>query len=179
MKRQNDLKAMADAGVKMAGEDSMRRSAGFSLLELLVVVVIVAVVAAFAVPRLILSRLDRNQETAVRTLQEIAAKGAELTASGGRFADLRGMVKAGHLDPRYLSPRGVDGYRYVEGPVAGTGGDGGPAMPGVLAEPLAGHGRFIYAIASDRIVRYQSAAAGFSLPEGVTPGAAVPGVRAP
>jgi prepilin-type N-terminal cleavage/methylation domain-containing protein len=157
----------------------MRRASGFSLIELLVVVVIVAAVAAFVLPRLIMSRLDHNQEIAIRTLQEIGALGAEHAAvNGQRFADLRSIVGAGHLDARYLSPRGVDGYRYLEGPVAGTGKDSGPPATGIIAEPLPGHGRYVFAVSADKVVRYQAAAPGFPLPAGIKPGDPAPTARA-
>ena len=158
----------------------MRRAAGFSLLELLIVVVIVGAVATLVLPRLILSRLDRNQAIAVGTLQGIGAKGAEHgSANRQGFAGLRGLVEAGHLDARYLSSRGVDGYRYLEGPVAGTAGDGRPPVAGIIAEPLPGHGRHLYAVSADGVVRYQAAAPGFSLPDGMKPGDPVPKAASP
>lgn len=50
----------------------MRRQAGFSLIELLIVVSIILVIAAMAIPNLIKSRISANEASAVASLRTIS-----------------------------------------------------------------------------------------------------------
>jgi len=49
----------------------MRKDAGFSLIELLIVVAIILVIAAMAIPNLVKSRLAANEASAVASLRTI------------------------------------------------------------------------------------------------------------
>jgi prepilin-type N-terminal cleavage/methylation domain-containing protein len=151
----------------------MQEGSGFSLMELLVAIAIISVVAAIAVPYLLLSGLEASERAAVRRCQDIAA--AEVTyarANQGKYATLTELAKTGLLDSRFAVDRpAIEDYKYFSGDVAGTETDGAPPESfGFIAEPASGHGRYRYAIGPDRIARYQIAAGGFRLPDGVNPG---------
>jgi prepilin-type N-terminal cleavage/methylation domain-containing protein len=55
----------------------MRRSVGFSLIELLIVVSVILILAVIAVPNLLRSKIAANEASAVNTLRQIST--AELT----------------------------------------------------------------------------------------------------
>jgi hypothetical protein len=131
------------------------------------------VVAAIAVPYLLLSGLEASERAAVRRCQDIAAaENAYAKANQGKYATLTELAQAGFLDSRLAVDRpAIEDYKYSPGDVAGVEIDGAPPESfGFIAEPVSGHGRYLYAIGPDRIVRYQRAASGFKLPGGVKPG---------
>ena len=55
----------------------MRRSAGFTLMELLIVVTVILVIAAIAIPNLLRAKIAGNEASAVQSVRQIAT--AELS----------------------------------------------------------------------------------------------------
>ncbi len=66
------------------------KSAGFTLIELMIVVAIIAIIASVAIPKLLSARLAANESAAISTLRSIASAQAQLHASAAIDTDSDG-----------------------------------------------------------------------------------------
>jgi prepilin-type N-terminal cleavage/methylation domain-containing protein len=150
----------------------MTNHSGFSLVELLIVVAIIAIIVAIAIPSLLTSRQASNEAAAMSACRTIgSAEVAYAAVNNQRFTDLDTLVGNDYLDSRFSGSRGFHGYAFAAGDVAGTTFDGAPPSTfGFLATPMTGGGRFVYGIATDQIIRYQSTVSGATPPAGLSPG---------
>jgi prepilin-type N-terminal cleavage/methylation domain-containing protein len=92
------------------------KTAGFTLIELMIVVAIIAIVAAIAIPKLMSARISANENAAIATLRSIAAGQQQFQSScsidtdadgGGEFAffgELAGTDAMRIYDPTAGAP---------------------------------------------------------------------------
>jgi prepilin-type N-terminal cleavage/methylation domain-containing protein len=137
----------------------MKNQQGFSLVELLIVVAIIAIIAAIAVPSLLTSRMAANEASGIQGCRTCgSAQVAYASTNNATYATLANLVLNGFLDARFTSANGFNGYTYTEG-------GGGQGLPAVVAAPAGfshasvpspGYARYLYAIGTDQVVRYQN-----------------------
>ncbi len=137
---------------------TVRRSAGFTLIELMIVLVIIAIIATIALPLLVSSKISANEKAALATLRLIGQAQIQFQTSGvadmndngngeyGTFGELSGSIavraanggtafmKPTLISPafRAISPGGeiVRGGYHFRMYLPGAGGTGLLELPG-------------------------------------------------
>ena len=80
-----------------AGRMPVRRSQGFTLVELMVVVAIIAIIASTAVPKLLASRLASGESAAISTLRNITAAQSQIERTVAIDVNLDGAGEFGYF----------------------------------------------------------------------------------
>jgi prepilin-type N-terminal cleavage/methylation domain-containing protein len=148
----------------------MKKEQGFSLVELLIVVAIIAIIAAIAVPSLLTSRQAANEAGSIQGCRTVGSAEIAFSATNNQnYTDLATLVTGSFLDSRFTAK--VNGYTYAAATITGfTGGQTLPTGFGFTATPDTGMGRYVYGIAPDQVVRWQTAISPATFPTGVAAG---------
>ncbi len=73
----------------------MKRSKGFTLIELMIVIAIIAIIASIAIPNLLSARLSANETAAIATLRNIVSAQSQMQTQGAIDVDVDGIGEHG------------------------------------------------------------------------------------
>ena len=95
----------------------MKKTPGFTLIELMIVVAIIAIIAAIAIPNLMRARIQSNESAAISNLRAINGAEVAYNAAKNAYATLADLTAAQPNDaPKFLDGDWTStkqGYNFV------------------------------------------------------------------
>jgi prepilin-type N-terminal cleavage/methylation domain-containing protein len=149
----------------MEGQN-MKKNAGFTLIELMIVVAIIAIIAAIAIPNLLRSRMQSNESSAIGNLRTINGSEVAYHAANSQYAvafDDLTTATPPFLDGNWAAAK--SGYMFtLGGAVQNFTANADPATVGTTGN------RYFYTDSSG-VIRFATggAATAASTPIGETP----------
>jgi prepilin-type N-terminal cleavage/methylation domain-containing protein len=144
----------------------MRKNAGFTLIELMIVVAIIAIIAAIAIPNLLRSRMQSNESAAIGNLRTITGSEVAYHSANAQYAttfDALTTATPPFLDGNWAAAK--SGYNFTLGGTADNfSANADPTTPGTTGN------RYFYTDSSG-VIRYSTsgAATSTSTPIGEVP----------
>ncbi len=144
----------------------MKKTSGFTLIELMIVVAIIAIIAAIAIPNLLRSRMQSNESSAIGNLRTINGAEVAFHSANNQYAitfDELTTATPPFLDGNWGAPK--SGYDFVlGGAVTNFSANANPNVAGTTGN------RYFFVDASG-VIRFSTAGAAdaTSSPLGETP----------